>query len=170
MRHTLFIAALAGVSLAGEGSAQEQPAIHPGARVRITAPLLHLNRHVGTVDRLIPDTVVVDTIRVPTQSLVRLEVRSGTKSWALEGLAFGLLFGASMGALVGYGECRGEPDLGLCVYMGATMLGIVGLVVGGLVGTFVHTDRWREVPLEGLRIGAILERRGPIGIGVSFSM
>jgi hypothetical protein len=87
-------------------------------------------------------------VNVPFSTLIQLEISQGRKAKTITGGVIGLLVGAGVGALVGvtqkesFGEVR---ELAVPVYAGLGSL--PGLLLGLVVGTVVHTDRWEEVTL-----------------------
>ncbi len=110
MRHaTMFVAILAFVPLA---SATAQVPIRPGARVRVTRPPLCASntrcvkwprQSVGTVLAWDADSLVVqsngNSLALPLDSVTKLEVSQGKKSFTLEGAVLGLLGGGVLGVL-----------------------------------------------------------------------
>ncbi len=88
-------------------SAQEQPPVEAGSRIRVTAPT------VGA-DKLVGMCVEVDATRLRVQAedqaspltisltdVTRLEVSQGRKSHAIKGLVLGSVSGAGVGAVLG---------------------------------------------------------------------
>jgi hypothetical protein len=49
----------------------------------------------------------------------------------------------------------------------ALIVGAIGAVAGGLVGYFIKTDRWEEVPLERLRVSLAPQLDGGFALGFS---
>lgn len=72
---------------------------------------------------------------LPYDELTRLDVRRGTRSLLLEGVAIGGLGGC----VVGWGTGEGATDCALGAAIGGIALGLGGLVV--------RQDRWREIEL-----------------------
>lgn len=93
--------------------------------------------------------------------LSRLEVSQGRRShWPL-GAGVGFVVGA--GATYAVAQSGGSTSLcdrdanqdalnsGEC--LGLTFLGgVVGAGLGALVGSLIHTERWRDVPLQNFRL------------------
>ncbi len=156
-------------------SAQVQPPVETGARVRVTSPELGPGRSVGTCLELSeghmsfapeagasPQSLHVD-------SLTALDVSRGRKSNVGKGAAFGFLAGASLGALAGLTMDQSGPEVtaGQWALMGAGVGGLVGLVVGLGVSPLIKTERWEEVPLDRLRVSVAPQRDRRLGIGLA---
>jgi|GEM_PF-2061488 len=110
MRRTLFVAAVLGLFAAGSAAAQDQPAVAPGARIRVYVSTQYNSRevqgasgyHVGTVGAI--DTSAVTLLeeggtefRIPFSSIRNLDVSRGTAT-AGEGRRTGVRKGALLGA------------------------------------------------------------------------
>jgi hypothetical protein len=86
----------------------------------------------------------------------------------VEGLGTGLLFGAAIGAAIGAATSE-DSYLGPGVYamLGAGAGAFGGLLIGGVVGASIHTDRWRPAP--GWKLGVAVRVAGPgIGVAIGF--
>ena len=149
----------------------------PGARVRVTAPDVHVRRYDGTIVGLPTDTIVVDTLRVALASVTRLDMHWGKKSNWDKGLLYGGLGVGAAGLGLGilwWAEC-GDSGGAVCPAEGwhALALAPIGFVAGGIVGAgvgaLIRTDRWEEVPLDRLRVSIVPQRGGRLGFGVSIA-
>ncbi len=49
----------------------------------------------------------------------------------------------------------------------ALIVSAIGAVAGGIVGYFIKTDRWEEIPLERLRVSLAPQRDGGFALGFS---
>jgi len=49
----------------------------------------------------------------------------------------------------------------------ALIVSAIGAVAGGIVGYFIKTDRWEEIPLEGLRVSLAPQPDGGFALGFS---
>ncbi len=160
----LLFATVLGSVLAGEAGAQEPPALRlpTGARVRISTAeggsvvaLLagHDDRSVTLAlspeNPLAPPPALV----VPADSIRRMEVSLGKERHALIGAAVGAVllgltgFSDPVDTSESCGPTSGMP----CSRGEAVAVAVVaGAVVGGLVGSFVQTERWVPVALDTL--------------------
>ena len=155
-------------------TAQEQPPpVEPGARVRVTAPDLGINRQVATFDALESGVLIVtadSTMRCPLSDVTRLDVHKGRESHLWFGAGLGFVTGALVGATWGTsgGSDCGDLDQLNCQLFGAAILAAPGALIGGLVGGFLwKTDRWEEVPLDRLRVSFVPQRNGRFALGLS---
>ena len=153
-----------------KGRGEEGP-VEPGARVRVTAPDLGINKYTGVLEGVVGDTLAVDTLRLPLASVTRFEVHSGRKSrvgrGALIGAAIGVGSGAVLGAIVESESCGlfgGEPCPVEGAAKGAIILGGLGALVGTVVGALTKTDRWEAVPLGRIRVTFTPVRNGRLAI------
>ncbi len=188
MRHaTILVAILAFVPLA---SATAQ--VRPGERVRVTRPPICAPyticvggpplQSVGTFWAWEGDSLIMESngnaLALPLNSVTKLEVGRGQKSYTVEGALMGLLVGGVAGAVIGYAsyeECvpkgRGWSceDVGpeVAALVGGIAGGLGGLLVGATIGRSSKTDRWREVPLDRLRVSVVPQRDGRFGLGLS---
>jgi hypothetical protein len=55
------------------------------------------------------------------------------------------------------------------VFLTGTVGGFAGALTGGALGSFVHADAWRSLPLDSLRAGIIPLPGGRLGIGASLA-
>jgi hypothetical protein len=157
-------------------SAQANPLVELGSRVRVTAPGLAMHKQVATLEAWRGDTLVISrpwTMDCPLASVTSLEVTRERKSNTIEGLSIGLFGGAALGGILGavaYDESN-EKSLasneGEAAFRGAILFGGVGGLVGLGIGAFTKSDRWEEVPLDRLRVSVAAQRKGRLGIGFS---
>ena len=140
-----------------------------GSRVRVTAPECALRGEAATFRAFRADTLVLETTQCPLASVTRLDVSGGQKSHALLGAGIGLAAGA-LGAVVicevvEKGGCElADDDIRL---EAALITGAIVGAAGGLVGYFIKTDRWEEVPLERLRVSFTPQPDGRFALGFS---
>jgi hypothetical protein len=153
---------------------QEVWLLTPGFRVRITAADLGIRQQVGTLVTPCGDTLVISgsnpnsTLRVPCTSLTAVDISSGQKSRWAEGLGLGLFVGAATGAILGAACCRyGDVEVVAAPFF-AGMGAAGGAFLGMLIGSNVHTERWRHVPLEQVRVG--FEPRFPNRLGIKVAL
>ncbi|HEY3280393.1 MAG TPA: hypothetical protein VGJ83_07750 [Gemmatimonadales bacterium] len=126
------------------------PPLHQGQRVRVTAPASSPARITGTFIGIRSDSVVVagpeGERAVPRSAVLRLDVSRGPKTNAGTGALIGMgVVGAA--GLVACGGCFASDDGG-----GANFLLVLfpslagGALIGVLIGSGVHSDRWEPVP------------------------
>jgi hypothetical protein len=134
--------------------------IRDGAVPQCPAPGLPVGRgstYVGRLTALDGDTLRIQVrsneaaVAIPTASLDRLSVIHGTKGHFWAGAGLGLLGGALIGGVIG-----STQDLSGSFLFSNTnpaVLGIVigapaGLLLGGIIGAAIRSDRWLPVPIK----------------------
>jgi hypothetical protein len=175
-----------GLTMAGAvpAAAQDAAALGPGVRVRL-AVTSSRDLLKGTVQALDPDVLAVisddhQLVKVPRASITRLETGWGRKGNARKGLIIGGLIGVGGGLLVcgtddddffegfrydstNLDTCDGGEWVALPLLVGAAYGG-----VGALIGHFIKSDRWVEVPLARVRMSLGPARHG-LGLSLSLS-
>jgi len=136
------------------GLAHPFPAV--GQSVHIWAPSSGLHGDFATIAVLSADSIGVvlpyggslRTLKVPVDSVRRLELSRGLKGHPREGF----LAGALVGAIVGAASDPGSP--GAWMYLGrggqALILGVLLAVPGTAIGSLIRTEHWEVVPHERL--------------------
>jgi hypothetical protein len=147
-----------------------EPALSPGARVRVTVGAPVAERHlgafsqgarrrlVGTLEAVRADTLVLrgKTVQlVPVDSVRLLEVSRGRHRQTWSGAGVGFAFGAGAGGLLGAlasSSCESSEcvDPGEFIAGSVVALGVAGGLIGAVVGAATETDTWEEVPLDRL--------------------
>ena len=174
----LHIAALF-LALQVPARGQEPLPLAPGARIKVRAQ----ETHIGTLLTLDSVALVLrqdgmqDTLSVPRETIRRLEVSAGRKSAAGKGARIGGIAGGGLGLLAGAAAAIENPCDGpsFCldlfgpedIPLFVVVAGGTGAVVGALIGALGRTDRWTEVPVDGLRVGIVPLRDGTIGFALS---
>ena len=131
-------------------------------------------REEGTVRATDADSLRLDLAgdarwAIPSASVAQVWVRDGTRSHFWAGVGWGLLSGAVLGTAIGATQefciftCSSAAPIGF-------MLGApAGMLIGGVIGAVIRTDRWR--PLEengaGVRVRAVGNGVG-VGLEVAF--
>lgn len=156
--------------------------LEPGDRVRVWASDAGGDHHVGTLRQLRRDTLVVDTLRLASASVTRLEVLRRQPWGAGRGAAVGAIIGVPLVVgigLVTYDECEVREVTGFfsnCTFaaskkdviLGGAFIGAAGgALLGAILGTLVKSDRWVGVPLELLRVRVLPQAEGRLALGLS---
>jgi hypothetical protein len=126
------------------------------------------------------------TCRVELRDVRRIEVWEGRRSYAKLGATTFGLAGAVAGAILGLNSrprCPKEtglfsflspcvgPFLASVGWVALTTIGGggVGALVGDGLGSLVHGDRWRALPLNQLRVGVVPLPGDRLGLGASLA-
>ncbi len=172
MRHaTTLLVALLTITPLTRTTAQEQPPVESGARIRVTAPSVFSDRIVGTVVsweseqlvlRLGPEKLY-GTTTFPIDSIIKLEISSGNMSYFGEGA----LIGSLVGGIFGYLACGG---ILFCAdrARAAAIFAVPGVALGALIGRASSSTIWKDVPLRQLRVSFGPQRDGGLGLSVRF--
>ncbi len=152
-----FADSFADMPSAGHPAPHARPVVAPGARVRVTAPLMAPEPLVGTVLKLDADTIFLTgvalrrgKVAVPVASVKRLEVSRGRSSLALQFAVIGFIAGAWIGANAVENQSFYSIDEPLATLAGVA---VVGGVAGAVVGSAIGSEQWEVVPLDRLRSG-----------------
>jgi len=158
--------------------AQETRVVRPGDRVRVTT---ESDRFVGTLGSRANGSLTIldarrDTVAVIAVGTVRLlELSRGEGRRTGRGAWIGLLSGTAAGILTGLVVCSdnacsssGGEFGGVITFALGAAGAVAGTGVGALVGSQIHSERWEEAPLAGLRIGLMRQRFGGFGVGIGF--
>jgi len=153
-----------------------------GQRVRVEVG--GAERVTGTITALTPEAISLDidgTRRTfPRSSLTDVEVSTGIGSHWKTGAAVGGVVGA-VGTFVALNQggstnpCDSDANqdamgMGACVGI-AALGGLGGALVGGFVGSLMHSERWERVPLDAVRLGLLPSRDGPsVGLSVTLAL
>jgi len=167
---------------------ESTPSLEPGDRIRLThacTPGDPGGSFCQTVGRLVSSrdgTVTLEsakTTRTHTlDATSRIEVSQGVRSRWRAGAAIGFVAGAAgTYALLNQGGSTNPCDssanqdaIGPAACAGlAAVGGVAGAGLGALVGSFLKTERWREVRLDALRVGLDPRRPGVhVAVALSF--
>lgn len=154
--------------------AQSVTPLAAGTRVRVrfqgtTQPV------VGILDtirsdtvRLRPESEPATSRRVAVSAIDGIDVSRGQRSYGWQGARVGGEVGLGVGLFAGVATCKwfiGQPDdCKLGVVFGAP---VAGVLVGYIVGSRFHSEKWDAVPLSSLRVAPVSLNR--VGITVSWS-
>ncbi len=173
MRAVICLLSVPLVALSSSVTAQV-PSLEPGARVRVWAPELGIEKRSATFQALRGDTLTAvadSTMYCPLTSVTRLDVYRGRGGHARTGAAIGIGAGAVIGAVTAVIVCE---NAWCTVDGGVVMAGAgIGVLAGGLfgagVGALIKTDRWEEVPLDQLRVSMVPGSEGAaLQVSVAF--
>ncbi len=172
MRHITLLVILASTPLT-TARAQDSLPVTVGARVRVTAPTLDLDRHDGIVRAMDGDTLVVDGLRASLASITRLDVHRGRGGHPVTGAVVGAaVLGAVWVALVN-GICDpwgNSPNCSITTggFVALAAAGAAGgALIGAGIGALIKSDRWEVVPLDQLRVSFVPQRDGRFAFGLS---
>jgi hypothetical protein len=172
-RLTIVPLVVLGFTSFTSATAQEQPPLEPGQRVRVTAPDLAIHNQAGRFEAVRGDSLVlagaVSTMTFPVASITRLEVSRARKSHTLIGAGIGFVVGALAGAAVGPSAITGDISKGGARLFGAGIGALGGTVLGLAVGAISKSDRWEEVPLDRLRVSFAPQADGRFALMVSLA-
>jgi hypothetical protein len=166
LRSVLILAAIPGVLTSG---AAAQPPDEPplltlpmGARVRLqtaAAPGSWVKGVLVSADSasigLVPEDappLVANQLRLPTTSVGRFELKTGSKRHWLYGLIVGAALGLALGVTSDVDPVACEYSYEYFCSRGEAIAAGVGVLgaVGAGVGALVKTDRWTPVALDAL--------------------
>lgn len=141
----------------------EAQTLATGDRVRATLKA-GSGRWTGTLVEWVGDTLYlapngsaegVTATAIPLATLSRLEVSTGFRSnagkGALIGGGIGLLVGGGMSIIAGSTVDTEVTSSDYVAFTGLVTLGGAGL--GALIGSLSKSERWKEYPVDGLRLG-----------------
>jgi hypothetical protein len=179
-RSALVLAALSTAQRPDADAQASRP--EPGARIRVAARGVvgaRPRQLAGVLVRLAADSLVVDTepggtLALPTTDIEALAVSRGKHGHALAGAGVGFLVGAGVAyAVLSSGgstspcdETANQDAIGSTACLGLAALGGAAAAgLGAVIGGFVRTERWQDVPLERLRVG-LRSQGGRLGLTV----
>lgn len=163
LRH--LISAGAVFMLAASGALAQDPSILElpvGVRVRVQTPATaggwikgFLASADSTTIALVPDNappIGANQLRLPRESVRRLEIATGKKRQWLTGLIIGAVVGVGMGFAVDVDPQRCEFDDNYACSRGeaVAMMGGTSAVMGAGIGALVKRDAWTPVGLDAL--------------------
>jgi hypothetical protein len=171
------------VALAAPCPAQDPSPLGPGVRVRLSV-VASRDLLKGTVQALDDDVLSVisddhQLVKIPRASITRLETGWGRKGNARKGLIIGGLIGVGGGLLVCatddddfFDDFDDNTNLSTCDGAGEwiavpLLTGAAYGGIGALIGHFIKSDRWVELPLDKVRVSIGPSRRG---LGLSLSV
>jgi hypothetical protein len=110
-----------------------------------------------------------DTLWIDKASIRKLEMVYGKKAHTARGALYGAfigLFGGFVAAAIETESCKGDFLCGVSYIIFPPAGAVGGLFIGGIVGTFVNTEKWVEVPRRDYDVAIALSPGGPARVGV----
>ncbi len=149
--------------------------IKRGSHVRVWT-----NRHLlvqGSVTSVSDEAIVVDTLRIPIDSISQLR-RRYHKDHAGRGAVIGGVTLGALSGIVAFGACGfstggGLGDCSESAHLALAAAAVVGFTfgagIGALIGAFVRTELWQGVYLDHLRVAVVPQQDRPsLGLSLSF--
>jgi hypothetical protein len=137
-------------------------------------------RSEGRLVLLQADTITLaaaeSTTSYGVNAIRRVEVSGGLRSHRLAGAGAGFLVGGAVAyALLNTGGSTSPCDQsanqdaigsGACIGL-AALGGVAGAGLGAIIGGFVRTERWQDVPLERLRVSLRPQAGSRLGVALA---
>ena len=128
--------------------------------LRITAPAQFEGELRGRVSAVSGDTLIIERYRDLESNYVRVPFSLITRCRQQNGTHRNILAGALIGAAVGCGVMSvltlSDSDASEFGELVAEIIGIgtgSGALTGGIIGAFVRSDRWEDVPIKSVQLG-----------------
>jgi len=107
-----------------------------------------------------------DDLVIPIESIDSLHVSQGKRRNFWQGALLGAVGGAAIGGIWGsQQEFFGGTATGLGIVVGIPP----GLLAGGLIGMFLRSDRWHEIPIRSRQV-LFVPALGRLGFRISLAM
>jgi hypothetical protein len=152
--------------------AEEVGVIAPGARVRVTAPVVGSKPLLGAIATVTEETLDLrvkrqePVVSVRRADIVRLQVSRGRARRKAA------LIGGSIGAAallgVTYFDCTQWSADGCDPAASVAASAGIGFAVGAAVGALVAPERWQEIPADRSRVALVLARGKRAAVTVAF--
>jgi hypothetical protein len=171
--------------------AQPAPSLEPGARLRLTYPCPREGaatagqersecRSEGTLVLLHADTIALAasgaSVSHGLSAVSRVEVSRGYRAHRLAAAGAGFLLGAGVTfvvlnsggstSLCNQSENQDAMNSGECLGL-AALGGLAGAGLGAIIGGWIRTERWEDVPLERLRVSLTPRTGSLLGLSVA---
>jgi hypothetical protein len=156
-----YCVVLGGGVVVGAPLSAQSSELRPGDVARVSATTPQVERLIGHVVALTPDTLVLETdepaarIALPRSSLIKTERRLPNASRAehtFAGAGLGLVGGAAIGGIAGSLSAKrcGIYSDGFCgrgfgAFVGTVTGGVLGLLAGTAIGIAMPVERWTPV-------------------------
>lgn len=147
-------------------------------RVRVLAPTFSRQRPVGTLAGIDSAGLHLvrgsaDTVLIPREAVMAIDVSAGRRSHWVRGAAIGGLSGLVLATVVWIVDEAGNDDdpftdaLDRALFpVAAVTLGGAGALVGGVIGAVARTEQWDRVPAADVHWTLGPVARG-VGMGVT---
>lgn len=142
--------------------------------LKLTAPTQFTGEVKGRLSAVAGDTLVIEQfrnresnyIRVPVSEVTRCRVQDGTSGHFGTGVLVGAVVGCGISLLVVAVDDDSDDFVDLSGFViGAGTVG--GAALGGLIGAFARTDKWKSVPIGSLSLGVQPISDGKAGLSLS---
>lgn len=149
--------------MVGSVAASAQSGLTRDVRVRVLAPSFSEKRPVGRLAGVDPTGLRLvqgpaDTLFIPRDAVMAVDVSAGRRSHWVRGAAIGGLSGLVLATVVWIADNAGDDQdpfseaLDKAFYPAvAVVLGGSGALVGGIIGAVARTEQWDRVPASDLR-------------------
>jgi hypothetical protein len=150
-----------------------------GRTVRVTAPSLFPKVLEGRAAALSGDTLRLEDCRpnldlqiIPVSTITRVQVQDGRKGHTLEGVLIGTGVGLAIWGVAELSDDSDEGEFlhGLDENLSKAFLVIFtagGAVTGGIVGTLIRSDRWRDVPVGDMKVSLVPVAGRRVGLSLA---
>jgi len=152
----VLVSALLASRIGAQPSGATDSTLRVGTRVRVRTADASSVFRVGTVSALSADSLELrldgaDSVaQLPYRAITQLDVSGGRHRHTLQGAGIGVLVGVTAGVISGFAS--GDDPPGWFSFtaedkavIGGTVLGVVGLAVGAVVGGNHVTERWLPI-------------------------
>ncbi len=147
--------------------AQQLP-LRVGDKVRVSAPRCGFEGSTTVIEAQRNDSLVFESASCPLSNIISLELHQGKRRQWLLGAGVGLLVGAGAGAALFSSSGGVESCTGACWAVVGGIYGAgPGMLLGAGIGALISTDRWKDVPINGLSVGLSPQSAGRVGIGIA---
>ncbi len=149
-------------------------ALPPGSRVRVHQGAQSATGTLVSVDStsLTFITGSADTVTAPRDSITGVDVSLGTKSGAGKGALIGLGVGAATGVIFGAVASTADDNSWVEFSVGQWVAGYgllgaaLGTLVGVIIGSAHHSDRWQPAVLPTVSFQAVGSEDQRVALGV----
>lgn len=148
-------------------------------RVRVLAPAFSESRPVGNLAGVDSTGLFLvkgraDTLFIPRDAVMAVDVSAGKRSHWVRGAAIGGLSGLGLATVAWIADNVGDEDDPFTdafdeafFVVAATALGVGGALVGGIIGAVARTEQWDRVPASEIRWAVVPTAHG---VRVGFSL